>query len=583
MRKNRIYYFFISIISLWLMIMYEGAFIEAAFAAVIILPFLLILIKYLTRFKIKSGWNVDGIQVLAGNQIGLKIDVKNSSIFPINRAEIKYVIEDISGNRKECKIVTNFMPFMTRKCALEIQPNYSGAITVRLESIRIYDYLCLTKTTKKINSFIKIAVHPITNKIILEMSPTVTNVSEESDTHSTILPGNDKTQIFDIGEYHEGDNIKDIHWKLSSKTDHYMIKRYSMPISNEVNVFVDFENSKKEKLTSKAVDSFFTYLFSLIEELEENEGNVNLFLFDSKKLSFYKVNKTDILLGEYNDMAPIEAVCETFKEYIGKGRNILVSSRINGENVNRIDDLAEYYVDLDSEKPDEYEIVIEDIKVIGINLDKKNGNGKEFLTITDELKIVFDDNEVSIYSNIFRVLLIFLGAYVPLAVLYETTVHSSLYINLAIYIKLGIYTILGIGIMAAVYFISNKLIRYAVVIFSILAMFIITGINSFKAGLINLINCLGNGANGYQYFDQGYIVDFLAMICFIVAIVLFIFAWKSLSILVHLILTVPFVSICFAFGQVPSGFNTILFVVYLYAMISYGVTYNNIIIGKGKF
>lgn len=574
MRKNRIYYFLISVLCLWLMIMYEGAFIEAAFAAIVMLPFLLILIKYITRLAIKSSWSVDGLQVLAGNKIGLNIDLKNNFIFPINRAEIKFVIEDISGNSKECKIVTNFMPFMTRKCAFEIQPNYSGAITVRLVSITIYDYLCLTKTTQKRNSFIKLAVHPITNKIMLEMSPTATNVSEESDTHSTILSGNDKTQIFDISEYHEGDNVKDIHWKLSLKTDQYMVKKYSMPISNEINVFVDFEYNKKYKLTSKGVDGFFTYLFSLVEELEELEGNVNLLLFDSNNLSFYKVGKTDILLGNYNDAAPIETVCQMFKEYIGVGRNILVSSRINGENVNRIEDLAEYYVDLDSEQVDEDEIVIEDIKVIGINPNKKNGNGKdkEFLTITDELKIVFDDNEISIYSNIFRALLIFLGAYVPLAVLFETIAFSALYI------KLAMYTVLGIGIMIAVSFISNKLIRYGIVIFSILTMFITTGINSFIAGLTNLINCLGKAeSNGYLHFSQGNIDDFLAMLCFIVAIVLFIFTWKSLSILVHLILTVPFVSICFVFGQVPSGFITILFVVYLYAMISYGVTYNNII------
>ena len=60
--------------------------------------------------------------------------------------------------------------------------------------------------------------------------------------------GDDPSEIFDIREYVDGDKIQRIHWKLTGKTGHLMVKEGSLPLTKAVNIFVDLSvQSKKEQ------------------------------------------------------------------------------------------------------------------------------------------------------------------------------------------------------------------------------------------------------------------------------------------------------------------------------------------------
>ena len=52
--------------------------------------------------------------------------------------------------------------------------------------------------------------------------------------------GNDLSEIFDIREYVPGDDIRSIHWKLSSKTDTLILKEASDPSHYNVVILPDF-------------------------------------------------------------------------------------------------------------------------------------------------------------------------------------------------------------------------------------------------------------------------------------------------------------------------------------------------------
>lgn len=49
--------------------------------------------------------------------------------------------------------------------------------------------------------------------------------NEDSDRFSLYKKGDDPSEIFDIRDFKDGDRFQQIHWKLSSKTGHYMVKR----------------------------------------------------------------------------------------------------------------------------------------------------------------------------------------------------------------------------------------------------------------------------------------------------------------------------------------------------------------------
>ncbi len=57
--------------------------------------------------------------------------------------------------------------------------------------------------------------------------------------------GNDLSEVFDLKEYHAGDDVRAIHWKLSSKSDHLMIREASDTVY--LNTLVLFDAGKPDQ------------------------------------------------------------------------------------------------------------------------------------------------------------------------------------------------------------------------------------------------------------------------------------------------------------------------------------------------
>ena len=58
--------------------------------------------------------------------------------------------------------------------------------------------------------------------------------SEDSERWSFLKAGNDPSETFAIREYVPGDPIRQIHWKLSQKTDQLMVRELGLPVSDDV-------------------------------------------------------------------------------------------------------------------------------------------------------------------------------------------------------------------------------------------------------------------------------------------------------------------------------------------------------------
>ena len=78
------------------------------------------------------------------------------------------------------------------------------------------------------------------------------------------LRGADRTELTEIKEYQIGDGLRDIHWKLSSKTSELMVKDYALPIHDRDYIVIDlFERNKKENKE----DEMFDLLYGLINAM----------------------------------------------------------------------------------------------------------------------------------------------------------------------------------------------------------------------------------------------------------------------------------------------------------------------------
>ena len=74
-----------------------------------------------------------------------------------------------------------------------------------------------------------------------------TAVQSDSEKYSQNRPGSDPSETFAIREYVPGDPIRQIHWKLSQKTDQLMMRELGLPIATQI--LLIFRNLRMEKET----------------------------------------------------------------------------------------------------------------------------------------------------------------------------------------------------------------------------------------------------------------------------------------------------------------------------------------------
>ena len=81
--------------------------------------------------------------------------------------------------------------------------------------------------------------------VLPDIWPVELSVSErqspdmDSDEYSMYHPGDDPSETFALREYLSGDRIKNIHWKLSEKTDHLMVRQLGLPVNNSILLVLD--------------------------------------------------------------------------------------------------------------------------------------------------------------------------------------------------------------------------------------------------------------------------------------------------------------------------------------------------------
>ena len=55
--------------------------------------------------------------------------------------------------------------------------------------------------------------------------------------------GDDPTEIYDIHKYQEGDQLKNIHWKLSARYQDILVKDNAMLVGEVINLYVSFDDN----------------------------------------------------------------------------------------------------------------------------------------------------------------------------------------------------------------------------------------------------------------------------------------------------------------------------------------------------
>lgn len=199
----------------------------------------------------------------------LKVKVQNTSFFPVFRMRLITAVKNrLTGSEYEIPYELSVAPRKTKSICIPIESVYCGRIDGEVIRAEVFDFLSLSGWKAASKSRGNCYIYPeavSTDVSILEQCQ-----KEEMNIQNRYLhsKGNDISQILDIRDYQKGDNIKTIHWKLSKKLGHKLVKELDMPASQDVILFLALsqENLSSPEVIHKVAKTALQLSEELLQE-----------------------------------------------------------------------------------------------------------------------------------------------------------------------------------------------------------------------------------------------------------------------------------------------------------------------------
>lgn len=196
-----------------------------------------------------------GLIPLTGKGIDLKLDVNpaqekgtdaagmlsvtNPGWLPKPRLYLTVSCRNLrTGEAVTQNLERSLLPKQRRQVAFALCCTHCGKVQITVADVRISDLFGLFSKTLPTETTMEFTVLPqlFEPAIMLEHSDMA---MPDSDTYSPYKPGSDPGETFAIREYIPGDAVRQIHWKLSEKTDKLMVREFGLPVVNEVALLLE--------------------------------------------------------------------------------------------------------------------------------------------------------------------------------------------------------------------------------------------------------------------------------------------------------------------------------------------------------
>lgn len=282
MWKNQLFYGSILLVLAVLLFFFSNSFLLYALVTLVLMAVIAWILLKLDAQKLEVELQVrSGIRL--GNEMPLTLNLKTGRRLLVTgcvfvRMNISYEMSQkteqrtflIPSNAKENQFQLDFFP---EEC---------GDVRFSCVQIKIYDILNLF--ARGISSFgdQSTTVYPEKIPLQIEMGQTMTGSFRDNGLVQN-RKGDDQSEIFDIRDYVPGDDIRAIHWKLSSKSDHLIMRQASDRYHYNVALLADIGLYQGETPTTKEERNMAAAIYASIAESLTGQGKVFCMLVPSEQ------------------------------------------------------------------------------------------------------------------------------------------------------------------------------------------------------------------------------------------------------------------------------------------------------------
>ncbi len=342
MKKNRILYIILFIMSLIFVYFYGGKIPYMLFYTVLILPIVSILYTYYIVLRFKYCQEIDKNFIMKGDKVKFLFSVHNEDFLLYPYMKIKFCGENtIFANQFQTKNLS-LLPFKEKKYSFELECRYRGYYEIGIKSVQLEDFLGIFRINYKNFETKYITVYP---KIIyLDRFHLQTNFISET---QSVLNNRfeDMSAISDIRKYIYGDSLKKIHWKLTAKTNDLMVKNFQSTTETSAIIILDLKrNMFSSEINTIIEDKLLEATVAVTYYCLSNWVPIKFVYYDDAIVDIPAKTPLDFdgiykILSKINfiEKIGVEAILDVYlKESITKSNVIVFTSNLNYELYNQI-------------------------------------------------------------------------------------------------------------------------------------------------------------------------------------------------------------------------------------------------------
>ncbi|MGI6257924.1 MAG: DUF58 domain-containing protein [Anaerovoracaceae bacterium] len=264
MIRNRIIYFILFLLGVLIFVLTNTYHTLLLLLVIIVLPVLSFSLLFLSKGGLKIQVDLP-ISMERGGETVFYCHLTNGSFFPIARVvmEISW-LNQLTYSSGSQRIRASIGGKQSERLILEINSPACGATLFSVDKIRVLDVLGLFAFKVSPPGDKATVVYPSLSSVETGIDKSVETLGEGVK-YSTEKSGFDVSEIFSLKEYVPGDEVRKIHWKLSSKLDKPIVREFSLPLNYSVFLLIELVRDE-EPLMNKSVETFFSLSRSLLEE-----------------------------------------------------------------------------------------------------------------------------------------------------------------------------------------------------------------------------------------------------------------------------------------------------------------------------
>ena len=204
---------------------------------VFLLPFVLLIYVLLAKGALSVSMLSDSVTTEKNTPYTYSFRIDNHSPLALPFIEAQVSIPQSNAVRcTERTVRLSMAPLTSYHMKNTVSFRFRGTYDIGVKCFYIYDFFRIFRMRVDVENLTTVYVLP--RRLTLEETAAHSISDDTARTVRSPLVV-DKLEVSDIRDYRSGDSLKSIHWKLSSKSETFIVKDYNTGTSNQTVVFCD--------------------------------------------------------------------------------------------------------------------------------------------------------------------------------------------------------------------------------------------------------------------------------------------------------------------------------------------------------